>query len=162
MKKVGYLSLIVLGSLFIVVSIFGYFKASGTREWQHVKGKCMSVVIKQKFKLFTGGRKGRPAKKTYAAWISYGYMVDGEYYRSDTYEINYLGFRDGLTGSRSYLEEVLNVRKKYPVGSPVDVFYDPEDPASAVLARGYRGYMPTYLIVSLLAIGYGLYGLVRD
>jgi hypothetical protein len=44
----------------------------------------------------------------------------------------------------------------------MEVFYNSDEPAQELLANGHQGYMPTYLIVSLLVIGYGVYGWIRD
>jgi len=65
-------------------------------------------------------------------------------------------------GSRSYLEETLKVFQKYKPGAPVKVCNDPENPSDSVVEKGYQGYIPTYLIFSSLAIGFGIYGLIKD
>jgi hypothetical protein len=83
-------------------------------------------------------------------------------YISDVYEINSLGFKGGIKSGRSYLEGVLDVHREYGPGKPVEVFYNSDEPAQELLANGHQAYMHIYLIVSLLAIGYGVYGWIKN
>ncbi|MDX1776899.1 MAG: DUF3592 domain-containing protein, partial [Desulfobulbales bacterium] len=120
------------------------------------------ISLEKKLNLFRGKRSNPGSSKKYEAHIIYKYNIAGQEYISEPYEINFLGFTNNLSGSHSYLEDVLKVRQKYKPGSTVEVYYDPDNPAKALLVKGYQGYLPTYLLFSLLAIGTGIYGKIKD
>lgn len=68
---------------------------------------------------------------TYSAEISFRYQVNGQANESDTWRFG--------AGSSSDSSEARGVVRRYPVGQPVTVHYDPNDPSSAVLEVGVQG-----------------------
>ena len=77
--------------------------------------------------------------------ISYRYEVNGKEYVNDQY-----AQRASLVNRRSLVERTV---KKYPVGSKVTVFYDPQDPQVAYLEKGYGAsgaIIAVVLVASLL------------
>ena len=162
MKIAGHTITIILGSLFLTICVFGYFRGHFTENWPATSGEIVSINLEQKFRLFRGKRSNPGSSKKYETKIVYKYNIEGQEYISESYEINFLGFKSNLSGSHSYLEDVLKVRQKYKPGSTVEVYYDPDSPAKALLVKGYQGYLPTYLLFSLLASGYGVYGIIKN
>lgn len=81
--------------------------------------------------------------------IHYEYSVDGKIYESNV--VNY-----GNTGSsnRSFAEGYVN---RYPVGKPVLVYYDPQQPEKAVLEPLVKDYEMVYLIVGNILLGVFMY-----
>jgi hypothetical protein len=77
--------------------------------------------------------------------VSYRYSADGREFTNDRIQLG-----AAIRGTVTELETVIN---RYPVGATVDVYYDPDSPASAVLERA----VPSSSRV-LLGIG-GLFGL---
>ena len=50
-----------------------------------------------------------------------------------------------------------SVASRYPVGKDVVVYYNPKDPADAVLEPGYVGLFKPFDVFSYLIFGVGLY-----
>jgi hypothetical protein len=162
MKKaasaVGGIILMVCGTGFILLCIFGYFRGSATEGWVSAKGTVMAVEMDRKFL-----KKGSRGHKTpqYNVVITYAYDVEGLRYGSDRHSVSFIGLTGHISGSRHYLEEILKINAKYYPGAEIEVFHDPDDPERAVLEKGYQGYLPTYIVFGLIAIGVGVYLAIR-
>lgn len=95
----------------------------GLHDWPSTYGTIVSSRLME----------GEPSELgTGPLWwpeVEFEYEVQGTSHRSKRIQ------RSGpiLYGNRSWAEKTLN---RYPVGEQVQVFYDPDDPASAVLERG--------------------------
>ncbi len=161
MKRIGYFLLVIISSGFLLLSLYGYWRGSATESWSEGSGTSLSVYLEEDYNFWRGKRSGHGKSYTYTAHISYQYTVDGTEHVSSVHHIDFLGNQAPLTGSRSYLENVLQVSEKYAEGNEITVFYDRHAPERAVLERGYQGYLPTYLLAALLALGYGLWGVAR-
>ncbi len=164
MKALGHSFTILFGIGFILICLFGYIKGNATEDWPSTEGKVISLDLKRKWVVFQSDRStGTGTKKRkYKAIITYGYNVAGIDYIADNYEINFLGFTDYLVGSKYYLENYLKIHEKYKPGKPLTVYYDPEDPGFALVAKGYQGYLPMYLLFGLIAIVFGGYKLMKS
>ncbi|WP_437187924.1 DUF3592 domain-containing protein [Planctomicrobium sp. SH668] len=136
-----------------------------SRRWPSVKGKILSSGIEAFRELGRGNGSIKPIR--FRPRVEYEYQVDGRRYQGDR-----INFGSGMTGAirSSHREEGVNIIDrtggragsyapfgwmnrlvlKYPVESEVDVFYNPEQPALAVLETSGTGNF----IVMLFAIGF--------
>ena len=88
----------------------------------------------------------------YQTFVEYRYTVDGE-----TYTSHRIDFGDG--GALSYRHAVRQIRP-YPRGGTVTVFYDPDDPASAVLEMRLPTfyYIASIGMIPFVGVGFVLIG----
>lgn len=75
---------------------------------------------------------------SYHADIAFEYAVNDQRYAGDTVNFGQYG------GSYGHAEEIVN---KYPVGESVQVYYDPNEPTTAVLEPGVSG--GSYLVLGI-------------
>ena len=87
-------------------------------------------------------------RTAYRAEIVYGYDIAGVHYTGDT--------AAGGTRVSSNLETIARKRaEKYPVGTAVDVHYNPENPAESVIKPGGRALLLLWLIpIGMLTLAY--------
>lgn len=107
-------------ALLIFLGMHAYSKAA--QDWPFVAGK---VVVSSIERSTDGDSGGGGTHRSYAPVIEYAYEVAGNTYRSRQVK---LGFTS--SGSESWAKRVA---AKYPVGAPVEVHYDPGNPAIAAL-----------------------------
>lgn len=108
----------LVGTVFVLV-IIGAANQMATAFWPSTKG---TVTVSER----------RAARKTSGVWrVEYTYRIAGQEYTSTTYAYDPMPIQGQ--------EEVLRHIAKYPVGSVVDVYFDPENPSDAVLRPGLRG-----------------------
>lgn len=65
---------------------------------------------------------------TYSADVSYEYFINDQRYQDDT-----VSFGEYGSGNPKHAQEIVD---RYPVGQAVTVYYDPEQPKTAVLEPG--------------------------
>ncbi len=115
----------VAGAIFFFVEDLD--RTSMAREsddWPSVPGIVMASEITSHTSI---GAYGADTIADYRAAVSYGYKVQGRDYESDRVTFGSVG------SSYRRAQEVAN---RYPVSKDVAVFYDPADPAQAVLEAG--------------------------
>jgi hypothetical protein len=104
-----------------VKALWGLSSQFRSSVFPHVRGRIVrSQVVSEE-----GNRR---RLSSHAVALGYQYQVDGKSYESSNYRFN---------KTRSHHEDT--VRKTVaarPTGSEVDVYYDPKDPAQAVLSPG--------------------------
>ncbi len=83
------------------------------------------------------------------------YQVDGRVFRVWTYDIHVID-GGGYTADRN---EVTTALEKFRVGQPYRVFFDPEEPARAVVIRGTSWWLWVSLLVPLSFVVIGAFGL---
>ncbi len=82
----------------------------------------------------------------YCPSVSYSYLVDGKLYTSDNVELMFLCSRT---------HPAAQVVQRYPAGKRVDVYYDPQDPAFAVLEPGIPDNDVFLLVLIVASISAG-------
>jgi hypothetical protein len=125
---------IPIAALLGIIGLVSTFALSGaaknTTNWPSTRGQvlsCRTVVTQNR----TRTRAGTiDTGKTYHVEILYSYVVDGQEYTGSQFrvgqsQIEVTGLRDG--------ERLSSKFKSQP---QVDVFYNPQKPQEAVLARG--------------------------
>jgi hypothetical protein len=117
-KFIGVVVLLVAAGAVTGAGYF-YLKSRSTRNWPAVEG----VITKSDTRSQRSpGGSGAP---TTIADVWYNYVVDGIEYHNDTISLSQYG-----SGSASHAVEEAH---RYPVGSRVMVYYNPENPHDAVL-----------------------------
>ena len=146
---------VLLGTAFLFIGGLTLSKGDATHSWLSVQGKI--TVASSVDKRQSSGSQS--STWSYYPYWEYEYTVAGQRFTSHQ-------IREG-EGSRGH-----NTREaadqaavsRFPVGTQVTVFYDPEDPSSAVL---FRGASPggVHLLVGtglfLIALGFFLTFILR-
>jgi len=115
--------LVVLFVAFGAIAVAGYFflKSQRTRDWPSVEG----VITKSGTRIQREpGTSGTP---TTIADVRYTFVIDGVEYRNDTISLSQYG--------SSSASHAVKEARRYPVGSRVMVFYNPENHFDSVLER---------------------------
>jgi hypothetical protein len=100
-------------------------KATETKTWPSVTGKVVEAEVSEDVQVDSEGDR----RRVFAPHVVYEYEVNGTPYRGDRIRAGIRSF----IGSRRKVEQELAL---YPVGSPVRVYYNPANPAEAVLQPG--------------------------
>ncbi len=161
-KKLGPTGTIVFGLAFAVIGlllvIFGIVKlvqAGASSSWPSVKGTVVSCKVQKGDSKGRGGRRGRKNRRSsrYYASVSYEYSVDGKQDVGDKISYGTVG------GTRAKANEKA---KQYAQGSQVDVYYNPDNPADAVLEAGQKASIYTLpgvgAFFAMLGSGFAVYG----
>jgi hypothetical protein len=116
--------------------------------WPRVEGRVLSSVVRVDISQRRGA--ARRGARSYYAEVTYQYGVRGATYTSSRYA---LGETSEKYKERSDAEAVAAGFRK---GQPIPVYYDPDDPASAVLeaGAGIGAWVP--LLLSFLFLGVGV------
>jgi len=124
---------IFVGSILLILGINLLWKGIRSKNWPKVKGTIRRSEVDVFHTLDEEG-----ASQDFSADIYYEYAVEGQSYGGTTVKLNYGEIKGRGDSSRAI--------DKYPQGSTVDVYYDPEDPNRAALEPG----IPLSTIVFLL------------
>jgi hypothetical protein len=105
-----------ISAIFLVLIVISYLGAAKVRSWQPASGRILSSTVVR--------RRRNKSSANYPV-IVYEYSVGG---------MNYQGQKitPGLTWSGSVASKAV---ARYPAGADVTVYYDPKNPADAVLER---------------------------
>jgi hypothetical protein len=122
------------------VGIFNLQSARGSESWPTVEGTIKESEV---FDYYTD-------TVMYQALISYSYVVDNTRYTGMT-----VGYDVGGTSDPAPQREIV---ERYPVGSTVTVYYDPNDPKDAVLEPGAKGSIWGPVIRGTLLLFIGMAG----
>lgn len=119
-------------------------QAKQTENWPSTSGVIEEAGIED-FRTLDDGRE-RTMKRGH---VVYSYSVNGNRYRSG--RIRAAAWK--VSGSANWL--LRDPSKKYPPGKPVEVFFNPDNPAEAVLERRVTGGALIYFIGGALLLGAG-------
>lgn len=133
-----------LGCFFPVLSAtaawwlrIGWKRGNASMYWPTTQGDIVQSVVQ------------RDSEARFFPQVQYTYSVAGERFQSDT--ITYRGHSLDLATAESYTA-------RYPVGSRVTVYYDPDCPAISLLEPGVRrgAYVGGAVVLFVLfAVGIG-------
>ena len=150
------LTLVTLGLVLLIFGViatllFGsYFRADlHSRTWPSVPGKVLSDRV-QRYQNFD--RDSHNYYTVYKPNVQYTYEVAGAAYTG-----NKVANRVFYSRNRTTFD---SLKKRYPAGAGVKVYYDPNNPAQAILEPVSRSNLP-YLVfgIALDAAGLVLLGL---
>jgi hypothetical protein len=135
------LFLVGSGAALHLVFLRPVFKMLSARVWPAVP--C--VVISSEVRSHSGNGT------TYRVYVFYGYEFNGREFKSDTY--------DFMGGSSSGYEGKRAVVARYPPGTKAVCYVNPEEPAEAVLERGFTPDL-LFGLIPLVFMFFGAFGLV--
>ncbi len=155
MSPYGWLTLAVAfaAAAVVVAAFYGadVWHGGRSRRWPRTEG----IVRESDLVYYHGPKSG----DTHAPYVGYDYTVGGR-----AYEAERVGFAD-VRERGDPAEHLARVRASYPVGSAIDVFYDPDAPARACLVPGIDPALLWSLVgitaVQLGAAAYCAVGFVR-
>jgi len=130
MKKNLLMSIVFLAAG-IGVAAWGFMNLSTAMEsksWPTADGKIISSQVVKKIENYTDSDRRRKTRTLYEAQVRYDYNVGGR---------SLIGGRITMADSSSSSESrAKKIIKRYPPGSACTVYYNPDDPAEAVLEAG--------------------------
>lgn len=143
-------------SLFVIVgvTVFGfgvrqYMRAQKSNSWPYVMGEVVYSDVE---------RRSDEDGTTYSAEVEYEFTVADRLLSG-----NLVKFGETSSSNSSHARRIVN---RYPVGSEVRVFYDPNDPYLSVLEPGVHAstyFMPGFgLIFALFGSGFMIIGFVSN
>lgn len=140
---------VIVGAILVFFGARQLLRADASQSWPSVTG----VVTISELGKHLGN--DRDDSTTYSADISYDYIVNDRDYVNGT-----VAFGSVQTSDPSLARLVL---KRYPVGQPVTVYYNPANPRDAVLEPGLHGatwFLPIFGAL-FLVVGVGLFFFLR-
>ncbi len=127
----------------ILVAVFDLRKANRAKTWPTAEGKILSSSLRE---------KTDSDGTSYEVAILYEYSVNGVAHRSDAWRIR--------PGSSSFTKSANAAVARYPVGAVVPVYFNPEDPADALLEPGKISW--SVLFGGLAFVGSGVMGILSN
>lgn len=129
-----FLMLIILGIKMMYEGNLLEEKLATSMGWSTVPGKVIRTAIDET-RIVRGGGPSARSVRVYVPKVTYIYQVNGHRYEGQQIK---LGQEDYYPKDEAY--EILD---RYPVGSSLDIYYNDQDPAEAVLIteisqRSYR------------------------
>lgn len=119
--------MILVGGVLGAVAYDTHRDGEATKAWPSTSGEILSSRVEEEERRDRDSDGRNRTRYTYTARVTYAYTIQG---------IDYTGHRiraDDTGGDRDKAFDTIN---DFPVGSTVDVYYDPSDPASSVLRQG--------------------------
>jgi hypothetical protein len=153
------LIILVSGIWTLIISVSEVMESrqgAESKEWPITTGVVITSEIEEYRSTSGSAPNVMPSATMYQLHVSYVYTIDGVDYGSDRIRHGSREYRD-----RSTVEYDPG---KYPIGGPVEVHYDPDNPRNAVLEAGTSGVIVPVMVLgcvfgSLLSLA-GLYLLV--
>ncbi len=151
MKRISnYIWVILFSFIFFAVgagmSIYGWNilqNARVSKSWPTAEGRIVQSTVRESV-----NEEEDNTTTTYFADVRFRYVIDAQQYSSDTVSF-------GQYGSSSQ-RRARKIVDKYPRGTAVLVYYDPEDIHTAVLEPGITGGSIFFLAIGLLFSFIGL------
>jgi hypothetical protein len=124
----GALFLLAFGGLFFWLGWRNRRKVLASMSWPYVLGRITATSVS---KNYTQGDANTSDDISYTPAVQYEYQVETQVYKGDR-----LGFQTKGYGSHKRASAAL---ESYPVGAPVQVYFDPGNPRNCVLERKAPG-----------------------
>ncbi len=137
--------LLGLGYYFTRSGLRGIRAAQASTQWPSTQGKIILHTAEIQKPVGTG-MDSTTRRTTYRPVIQYSYSLGGKSYGG-----GHIIFNDDVIVYGS-VEKALAAIKDYPVGKTVQVYYDPDNPALAVLKPGKSGPSWRTLSAGILCI----------
>lgn len=154
------LTLTLMGGVFAAVAADSYRDGEETKSWPSTTGEVLSADVEENERRERDDNGSTRTRRTYTPMVTYAYEVDGTAYTGHRIRA------DDMGGDRDRAFDVVN---DYPVGSIATVYYDPDDPGSAVLRQGadpvavylFGGIGGLFLLIGLAGLGVGAVARLR-
>lgn len=143
--------LTILGGLVVFgLQISNYIKSVKTNNWTETTG----IVSKSELEV-REDISNRLNYRTYRSLINYTYNINAVEFESSK-----IYYGDNIyTTDKWQVESFLN---RFPVGQKITVYINPINESESLLIKGVRIANILYLIISILIIGIGTYGLIYN
>ena len=144
--------LALLGLAFALFGIWFIALGNEARCWPSVEGKVISTSVRtdvMQSHSASASKESRERRRRYSPSFTYTWTVDGQTYTGSRYQL-------GTTHEKyKTREEATRAAAKLRGGTAVPVYYDPDDPASAVLdnSTSFGVYVPLPLGLLFLVSG---------
>lgn len=147
-----------IGAVGIWVGFSRAKNAAASQKWPTTQG---TIIYSQMESMYRPRTDTNRSTTSYSLDLQYTYEADGHSYTGSQ-----IAFADPPGGDgESGQEAVREVMSQYPITKIVTVYYDPNDPATAVLEPGASSgtYTSFYVGIPALILGLGmaLFGLLR-
>src|SRR5262245_58812245 len=133
-----------LGLFFIGQSVREWIQGRHSRGWPAARGAITISRLEE-------GPRDRLWIRQYAAVLSYAFEVAGQTWTGNRITVDSSGY------DLSYLGTAQAKVDQYPVGAPVEVYFDPADPSRSVLQRGVPRAVPIGLALGLCFLVAGVW-----
>lgn len=133
----------LIPAAFVVVLSGEIHRGIASGSWPSVQGTILANDLLEKERPRSSSDGKQDENPALSNRIRYAYEVDGRRYR---------GERIGFTSSFPTREAALERHRDLPVGGPVTVYYNPANPADAVLENGTGPYLFVYLAIATVGI----------
>ena len=143
----------LIGVVMLIVGLRTRQKAQTSQSWPAVPGLITHSQVDSRTTRSRSGNR-TTTRTSYYPVIRYSYNVGGMQMEGN--RITFGGVNTGLVAATAMCN-------KYPAGSQVNVFFDPQKPKDAVLVPGASGTLGTILFgifFLILACGGGVYTLI--
>ena len=121
---------LIAGIIMLIIGFRGIQSARASTSWPGAEGKITSSEVKQSSSRSTSTKGRSRTSTTYHAKIRYSYSVDGQ-----SHESKRVAFGDYGSSNSSHARGIV---AKYPMGTSVKVFHDPDSPGNSVLEPGMK------------------------
>ncbi len=139
----GVFLLIFIGAGIYALNVYAREKKKATtaQTWPSVNGRVVEAYVAEDVQVDSEGDQNR----VFAPRVVYEYEVNGQTYQNNRLRLGIESF----IGSRRKVEQEL---ARFPVGSAVKVYYNPDNPAEAVLQPGVSSKAALVIGITFLVI----------
>lgn len=138
---------VALAAMGLVALRIGFMlraQVAASRHWHEAPGRIGTSGIEEvEMTPRDGSWTGR---RGFRSRVIYSFRVDGQTYGGDRVAF-------GATTASTLPRLISGVADRYPAGSPVTVFYNPDNPAESVLERRASGLILVWVLAGALLAG---------
>lgn len=142
MSPIIYGVFLVFGLVLIIISITSRKKAQAAQNWPTTSG----VIESSRVDVHTSTDSDGHRSTTYKPVVSYRYQLMG---------LEYMGDRIAFGANTFKLSKSEEIIRRYPVGQPVTVHYNPDKPQDSVLEAVAHGGVAS-LVIGIILAGVGV------
>lgn len=143
--------LILIGGVFAAIAYDNYQDGEATKAWPSTSGEVLSANVEEKERRERDSDGRSRTRYTYTPRVTYAYTIQG---------VDYTGHRIRADDSGGDRDKAFDTINDFPVGSTVDVYYDPSNPSSSVLRQGadpvavwlFGGIGGLFLVLGLVGV----------
>jgi hypothetical protein len=147
-SMIGYVIVLVIGLVILVKFARDILLGRRSRGWPKTSGTILQSTLETHHETDDDGT----TSTTHGVAVHYRYSVSGQ-----EFEGRRRSFSDVRKSSKRSMESIL---ARYPQGGSIDVYYDPENPSSAVLETGVGASAYILLAFAVVLVLFGLAGLL--
>jgi len=150
-------SLMLIGLPFLLFGVYFIVYGHETSSWDKVEGTVVAIQTEVDVDLstpYSSGQTRMSRDNKYFFKVEYNYPVNDQIYTSTRYSMGEGSRASDLFEDRT--EAMAKGKKKYPIGSPITVYCNPDSPTDAVISAGINLGTVSPLLIGLFIFGCGL------